>query len=62
MGHTVYQFLQKPDFSVFTALSVVLDSIWVTDFGNIYHYAGRIRILWQMLGGGVNSLIGYGYT
>ena len=35
------------------SLLVVLDSLWVTDFGYIYHYAGRICILWPMLGGGV---------
>ena len=39
-------------FSTFLiSLSVVLDSLWVTDYGMMCHYPGRIRILWPMLRG-----------
>ena len=34
-----------------------LDSHGFTDCENICLYAGRIRILWPMLGGGVSSLL-----
>ena len=45
LGHPVYQFLHKHSDS----LSVVLDSLGVTDFGNMCHYDGQLRILWQLL-------------
>ena len=34
---------------------MVLISLWLTDIRNIFHYAGRIPILWPVLGGAVNS-------
>ena len=39
---------------------MVLDPLWVTDTGNMCHYAGRIRILWLLLPEAVyNDLINY---
>ena len=49
---TLYSnFSKNPNFLI--SLLVVLDSHGVTDSENECHYAGQIRILWPMLGGGV---------
>ena len=49
---TLYiSFSQNRNFLI--SLSVVLDSLWVTDIGKMCHYSGRIRILCPMLGGAV---------
>ena len=56
MGHPVYQFLQKPDFSDFTVSGSGL-AMGHRFRKYIYHFAGRIRILWPMLGGGVNLFL-----
>ena len=37
------------------SLSVVLVSLWVTDIGNMRHYASRFRKLWLLLPGAVKN-------
>ena len=48
LGHPVYQFLHKPDFSDFTVSGSGL-AMGHRFRKYIYHFAGRIRILWPML-------------
>ena len=49
---TLYiSFTQNRNFLI--SLTVVLVFPWVTDSGNMCHYAGRIRMLWLLLPGAV---------
>ena len=55
LGHPVYQFLHKLEFSDFTVNGSGLP--WGTCFGNICHYACQICILWHLLPGAMESVV-----